>query len=485
MSALAKRHKENSNMIKEIQASTNAVIRNQGALIKTLEIQIGQMSKVLQERGFGSLPSSTKSNPRDHVKSISTTVEANTNPIRHMGSSQYAVSTSQNNFIILNMPEDVKVPLILGRLFLSTSHAKIDVFKRKITLRVGDEKIIFKSMKPASSLIKRVYMLSLRERMELDLEARLLGETLVLKRSLNPLYGDYIELNDINEPLKLRSDQVDDLMPTIEEGPRCKEIDKVDSNQSSGILVCCSHAGNPDAFNNTHPCSLKLHVESTDQNNTNVDASSPRTTPIMEKIDKIEKLIINGKVTLEDKESKPLKKVASLCDYDSEDEVASMDNEMANFLAKKGGFGAQILLEQWTESYENDDYGYDPYDDDMYKGQNILDNLQAICDILDITVKGRRKKYNYGVLGKISKKARILELKRRHLKITVLTSNTPYPSRKIRHIYVCTSQKTTKETRSIRRIQRRPIRHIQALEIKCSRRYRTWSLLQETPDTPY
>ncbi|GJV42163.1 hypothetical protein Tco_1420603 [Tanacetum coccineum] len=121
-------------------------------------------------------------------------------------------------FIILDMPEDVKVPLILGRPFLSTTHAKIDVFKRKITLRVGDEKIIFKSVKPASSLIKRVYMLSLRERMELDLEARLMRETLVLNRSLDPLYGDYIELNDLNVPLELRRDQVDDLMPTIEEG---------------------------------------------------------------------------------------------------------------------------------------------------------------------------------------------------------------------------------------------------------------------------
>ncbi|GKB44550.1 ribonuclease H-like domain, reverse transcriptase, RNA-dependent DNA polymerase [Tanacetum coccineum] len=40
-----KRHEENSNLIKEIQASTDAAIRNQGASIKTLEIQIGQMSK--------------------------------------------------------------------------------------------------------------------------------------------------------------------------------------------------------------------------------------------------------------------------------------------------------------------------------------------------------------------------------------------------------------------------------------------------------
>ncbi|GJV10608.1 retrovirus-related pol polyprotein from transposon TNT 1-94 [Tanacetum coccineum] len=92
------------------------------------------------------------------------------------------------DFIILDMPEDVKVPLILGRPFLSTAHAKINVFKRKITLRVRDEKIIFKSVKPASTLIKRVYMLSLRERMELDLEARLMR------------------------------DQVDDLMPIVEEG---------------------------------------------------------------------------------------------------------------------------------------------------------------------------------------------------------------------------------------------------------------------------
>nr|GEV29427.1 hypothetical protein [Tanacetum cinerariifolium] len=121
------------------------------------------------------------------------------------------------DFKILDMHEDVKVPLILGSPFLSTAHDKIDVFKRKITLRVGDEKIIFKSVKPASSLIKRVYMLILREIIELDLEGRLLGETLVLNGSLDPLYGYYIELNDLNEPLELRRDQVDDLMPTIKE----------------------------------------------------------------------------------------------------------------------------------------------------------------------------------------------------------------------------------------------------------------------------
>ncbi|GKB27695.1 hypothetical protein Tco_0867096 [Tanacetum coccineum] len=122
------------------------------------------------------------------------------------------------------MPEDIKVPLILGIPFFSTARAKIDVYKRKITLRVGEENIIFKSVKPASSLIKRVYMLSLRERMELDLEARLIGETLVLNRSLDPFLEDYIELNDLNEPFELRRNQGDDLMPTIEEGEVIEEF---------------------------------------------------------------------------------------------------------------------------------------------------------------------------------------------------------------------------------------------------------------------
>ncbi|GKD48826.1 putative reverse transcriptase domain-containing protein, partial [Tanacetum coccineum] len=94
------------------------------------------------------------------------------------------------DFIILDMPEDIKVPLILGRPFLSTARAKIDF----------------------------------KERMELDLEARIMGETLVLNRSLDPFLEDYTELNDLNEPFELRRNQGDDLMPTIEEGEVIEEF---------------------------------------------------------------------------------------------------------------------------------------------------------------------------------------------------------------------------------------------------------------------
>ncbi|GJU29836.1 retrovirus-related pol polyprotein from transposon TNT 1-94 [Tanacetum coccineum] len=48
------------------------------------------------ERGFGSLPISTEANPRDHIKSILTTAEVDSNLIRRIGLPQYAVSTPHN-----------------------------------------------------------------------------------------------------------------------------------------------------------------------------------------------------------------------------------------------------------------------------------------------------------------------------------------------------------------------------------------------------
>ncbi|GJX18434.1 hypothetical protein Tco_0221111 [Tanacetum coccineum] len=46
MAKFAKRHEENSNLIKEIRASTDVAIKNQGASIKALEFKIRQMSKL-------------------------------------------------------------------------------------------------------------------------------------------------------------------------------------------------------------------------------------------------------------------------------------------------------------------------------------------------------------------------------------------------------------------------------------------------------
>ncbi|GJR97523.1 retrotransposon protein, putative, ty1-copia subclass [Tanacetum coccineum] len=117
----------------------------------------------------------------------------------------------------------------------------------------------------------------------------------------------------------------------------------------------------------------------------NIDNSSIGTTPIIDKNGKFEELLTRGKATLVDKAGNPLKKVEFPDDYDSEDEVASVDNDMTHFMAsKRVGFGTQSLLEQWRDSYGNGDYDEDSYDDDMYEGQDLTQELQAICDNMDI-----------------------------------------------------------------------------------------------------
>ncbi|GJV84238.1 hypothetical protein Tco_1524136 [Tanacetum coccineum] len=266
MSESAKRHKENYNLIKEIQASMDAAI-NSTPLYKARKMTVPFPSHLdnhycEEEGNYG--PKFMKACRASHINNDIPQKEKDPrgftlpcfinnfyfdNALVDLGASDSKISkriaenvlvgigkfTFPVDFIILDMPEDIKVPLILGRPFLSTARAKIDVYKRKITLRVGEEKIIFKSVKPASSIIKRVYMLSLRERVELDLEARLMGDSLVINRSLHPFLEDYIELNDLNEPFELRRNQGDDLMPTIKEGEVIKEFRTRNEDLDTGI----------------------------------------------------------------------------------------------------------------------------------------------------------------------------------------------------------------------------------------------------------
>ncbi|GJU18752.1 hypothetical protein Tco_1146718 [Tanacetum coccineum] len=103
----------------------------------------------------------------------------------------------------------------------------------------------------------------------------------------------------------------------------------------------------------------------------NVDNSSTGTTSIIDKIGKFEELLTSGQAILVDEAGNPLKKVEFSGDYDSEDDVASVDNYMTRSMASER---------------------VDPYDDDMYECHNLPQELQAICDNLDIRVRGRNKK---------------------------------------------------------------------------------------------
>ncbi|XP_070014227.1 uncharacterized protein [Nicotiana sylvestris] len=63
------------------------------------------------------------------------------------------------NFVILDSEEDYRVPIILGRSFLATGKALVDVEAGELTFWAGDEKVVFhvcKSMKQPNSTERRM-----------------------------------------------------------------------------------------------------------------------------------------------------------------------------------------------------------------------------------------------------------------------------------------------------------------------------------------
>ncbi|GJW05467.1 hypothetical protein Tco_1564323 [Tanacetum coccineum] len=152
------------------------------------------MSKVLQERGFRSLPSSTEANPRDHVMSISTTVEADTKLIRRMGFSQYSVSTLQNSKLMYETRQTtIPFPCHLndyyydekkgsyGPQFSEAYSYGASHIDNSIPRKEKDPGSIYRTVKYSKGIAKNVLV-------------------------------------------ELRRDQVDDLMPTVEEGEVIEEV---------------------------------------------------------------------------------------------------------------------------------------------------------------------------------------------------------------------------------------------------------------------
>ncbi|GJR36321.1 reverse transcriptase domain-containing protein [Tanacetum coccineum] len=68
------------------------------------------------------------------------------------------------DFVIVDFEADPKVPIILGRLFLRTARALVDLYEEKLTLRVGNEEVVFytnKSLRNNSRDIHSVHCINI------------------------------------------------------------------------------------------------------------------------------------------------------------------------------------------------------------------------------------------------------------------------------------------------------------------------------------
>ncbi|GJZ33647.1 homeodomain-like protein [Tanacetum coccineum] len=101
------------------------------------------------------------------------------------------------DFVILDIVEDDKVLIILGRPMLATAHARIDVFGKKNLLDVGGEKVMFNANEGISPLpVTSVYAMNNFQVPNGFGEQEHLEEFL-MNNVVNADLGDFLELDDL------------------------------------------------------------------------------------------------------------------------------------------------------------------------------------------------------------------------------------------------------------------------------------------------
>nr|GEW88609.1 RNA-directed DNA polymerase, eukaryota [Tanacetum cinerariifolium] len=175
MDESTKRHEENSNIIKEIRASTNAREAQDVKILKAYDhtlpqkekdlgsfnlpcfihnvyfdkalVDLGASVSVMLFSTYTNLGLGILSHTRLTIKLADRTIKQPRgiaeNMLVRIGKFIFPI-----DFIILDVPVDDDVPLILGRPFLSIAYSKIDVYKRKFTLSDDHE-----GKSPARTLI--------------------------------------------------------------------------------------------------------------------------------------------------------------------------------------------------------------------------------------------------------------------------------------------------------------------------------------------
>ncbi|GKG21619.1 hypothetical protein Tco_0384214 [Tanacetum coccineum] len=110
-------------------------------------------------------------------------------------------------------------------------------------------------------------------------------------------------------------------------------------------------------------------------------SGSLNTTPLAERINKLEIQMLDGKLILMDNNGKPINKVDSdLVNSDSDSDVEVAYNEIAQIMASGGANDASL--------YE--DRHYDIYD--TYDIEGLTKQELPFCDMMDINLCGRSRR---------------------------------------------------------------------------------------------
>ncbi|GKE27072.1 DNA-directed DNA polymerase [Tanacetum coccineum] len=144
-------HEEIDAFIREFKTTNELLVKERNNSLSELEFEVYGLSRAINKAqmvGFllNKLPSKEKDLGSFTIPCDIGHLHIN-NALADLGAKDLLIKIDKFilpiDFVILDMREDSRIPIILGRPFLATARAMTDVFNKKITLRVGSEEVIF------------------------------------------------------------------------------------------------------------------------------------------------------------------------------------------------------------------------------------------------------------------------------------------------------------------------------------------------------
>ncbi|GJX49833.1 hypothetical protein Tco_0276678 [Tanacetum coccineum] len=158
------------------------------------------------------------------------------NALADLGASINLMPLSQY-FLILDMVEDLRMPIILGRPLLATAHAKVDIFRKSISLEVGSEKVLIQTFFSYEIDVQESYEEIIYRITEVEKEKQ--------SRPKERRVHWYKAILQEKENGSEFGDEEDDLEENLEDPEECGE------DKANTIIGAIHDKLNDDWFNNT------------------------------------------------------------------------------------------------------------------------------------------------------------------------------------------------------------------------------------------
>ena len=138
------------------------------------------------------------------------------------------------DFVVINIEEDKQVPLLLGRPFLATGAAFIDVEKEELTLRVGDEAVHFNlnhSLKQPE--LSDANCEILKTKIPINSE---LNNDCIFQNEMNFQYLEHLEIEFLDSNVKLKKAVLNIEEDNTKKSNSCED-EAANINKSSEVLI--------------------------------------------------------------------------------------------------------------------------------------------------------------------------------------------------------------------------------------------------------